>query len=66
MKNRNEGRNKITRERQRKRKGKKGEVQKRQKRNKENAQINKPKWPVLGGKQCFSIKNKERKTKKKT
>ena len=62
MKNRNEGRKKRTRERQRKRKGKKGEVQKRQKRNKG---INKPEWPFLGGKQGFSIKTKKGKQRKK-
>ena len=71
MKNRKEGRKKITRERQRKKKGKKGGCPNKAKEKQRETQINKQKLPFLGGKLGFPIKKqimkkaKENKKKQK-
>ena len=65
MKNKKEGRKKRARERQRTRKGKKGGGPKKAEEKQRETQINKPKWPFLGGKQGFSIKAKKGKQRQK-
>ena len=55
MKNRKEGRKKITRETQRKRKGKKGGGPNKAKEKQWETQINKQKLPFFRGKTGFSI-----------
>ena len=67
MKNRKEGRKKITRERQRKIKGKKGGGPNKAKEKQRETQINKQKLPFLGGKTGFSYlkANKEKANEKK-
>ena len=64
MKNKKEGRKKITRERQRKRKGKKEGGPKKAKEKQRETQINKQKWPFLGAKTGF-VYFKQRKESKK-
>ena len=60
-----EGRKKITRERQIKRKGKKGGGPNKAKEKQRETQINKQKLPFLGGKQGFPIKKQRKKRQRK-
>ena len=69
MNNRKEGRNERTRERERERdkkeKEKKGGGPKKAKEKQRETQINKPKWPFLGGNRVFLLKTKKNINKKR-